>query len=312
MYSRFTALEEFAEEDLDRIQNSTAVVVGLGATGSVIAEHLARHGVNLIVIDRDYLEENDVYSSSIYTPEDCQKLLPKAEAAGSHLKQFTGVETHVEHLNSGNLEILHDADIILDGTDNLETRFLINEYSEKNGVPWVYTAVLAERGYSMLFDDKCFSCVFEDIKAGSLGTCETEGVMREIASIAASKTALKAVRYLAGKPAEEDLEIVPGGERFEVENPGCEVCQGENYPYLESSRDTVAVCGEDKFQIERDISENAFESLRDTGEVVADNDYLTRVEINGNSFTLFRSGRAIIEAEDRKQAKAVFDKIIGS
>lgn len=311
MYSRFKALDGFGSEELEQLQDSTAAVVGLGATGSVIAEHLARHGVNLVIIDRDYLEQNDLYSSTLYTPEQCENSLPKAKAAENVLSGLTEVESHIEHLNAGSISILSSADIVVDGTDNMETRFLLNEHSKRGGVPWVYTAALAEKGYSMLFDRECFSCVFEKVEAGALGTCETEGIMRETAALAASRSALKAVKTLAGKEVDETLDVVPPGERLEVESPGCEACSGENYPYLESSTGAVAVCGENKFQLEREVDKRAFDSLREVGEVVADNQYLTRVKVNGKDFVLFRSGRAIVEAEDRGHAEARFDELVG-
>jgi len=131
MFSRFEALENFNKEDQKQLEDSKVAVVGLGATGSVIAEHLARHGISLVVIDRDYLEPKDIYSSSIYKPRQCEKAMPKAIAAEKELEIFTDIESKVESLNPENIDILKDVDLILDGTDNLETRFLINEYSKK-------------------------------------------------------------------------------------------------------------------------------------------------------------------------------------
>ncbi|MFB6147968.1 MAG: ThiF family adenylyltransferase, partial [Candidatus Nanohaloarchaea archaeon] len=298
MHSRFTALEGYGEKEKEKLDSSTAAIVGLGATGSVMAEHLARHGVDLVLIDRDYLEENDLYSSNLYTREQVGKGVPKAEAAKERLQELTGIEAHVESLSGRNVDLLEDADIVLDGTDNLETRFLLDEYSARTGTPWMYTAAIAEKGYSMLFKEKCFSCVFEEVRAGSLGTCETEGIMREVSTLAATRSALKAVQHLSGKEVEEVLETVPPGEKLEVECPGCEVCEKGNYPHLEGEGKMEAVCGENKFQLEREVDEDTFERLRRAGEVVADNKYLTRVKVKGNSFALFRSGRAIIEARN--------------
>lgn len=311
MRSRFRAIDGYGEEELEKIQDSTAAVVGLGATGSVIAEHLARHGVNLVLVDRDYLEENDLYSSNLYNRDQVEKGLPKAEAARQRLEELTDVQPRVENLDGESTGLLDSADILLDGTDNLETRFLLDEYSSKNSTPWIYTAAIAEKGYSMLFDGSCFSCVFEDVNAGSLGTCETDGVMREVAALAASRSALKAVKYLAGKNVDETLDTVPDGESLQVEKPGCEVCEAGRYPHLEKNEVTVSVCGENKYQLSREVSEAAFERLREQGDVLADNRYLVRVDIDGKSFALFRSGRAIVEARDRGHAEARVDKVLG-
>lgn len=310
MFSRFTSLENFSENDQKQLKDSKVAIVGLGATGSVIAEHLARHGVKLLLIDRDYLEPKDVYSSSIYRPEQCKKAIPKAIAAEQQLEDFTDIESRVESLNSENIDALKDVDLILDGTDNLDTRFLISEYSKKENIPWIYTAAIGEEGYSMFFDNKCFNCVFEKVGAGSLETCETAGILREISTIAASKSVEKAVKYLTGKEVKENLETV-SGESFEVENNGCEVCEESSYPHLESDRSTVAVCGENKYQLDRQVGEKAMKRLRESGDIIADNDYLLRVSINDREITAFDSGRIILQAQDKGHAENVVSEILG-
>lgn len=310
MFSRFKALDNYSSKELEQLQSSKVAVVGLGATGSVIAEHLARHGVDLVLIDRDYLEPNDVYSSQIYTPEECENSVPKAKAADEYLSQFTDAEPHVGSLNPGNVDILSDADLVMDGTDNLETRFLIDEYCKENGRKWIYTSALGEKGFSMLFDEECFNCVFEDIAAGSLETCETAGIMREVSTIAASISARKAVEVLTGKEVEETLDSV-SGDSYSIEGGSCEVCEGESFPYLESRNNTVAVCGENKYQVEREAGEEAIKRLKDQADSFEENDYLVRAEVDGRSFTLFRDGRAIIEARDKGHAEAIYSETIG-
>lgn len=310
MFSRFKALENFKEQDQRQLQDSKVAVIGLGATGSVIAEHLARHGVKLILIDRDYLEPNDTYSSSTYRPDQCEEALPKALAAGEQLEDFTEVESIVESLNSENIDILNNADLIIDGTDNLETRFLINEYSKKENIPWVYTAAIGEEGYSMFIETNCFSCVFEKVGAGSLETCETAGILREVSTIAASKSAAKAVKYLTEKDVSEKLETV-SGESFEVESTGCEVCEGGSYSHLDSGRKTVAVCGKNKYQVNRNIGKDAVDRLRESGDIIADNDYLLRVSVDGREITAFESGRIILQARDKGHAETILSEILG-
>lgn len=311
MYSRFETLENYGEEDRKQLQDSEVAVIGLGATGSVIAENLARHGVNLKIVDRDYLEEKDVYSSNIYTPEQCEKALPKAEAAEKYLRQFTQVEGFVESLGPGNTGILDDVDLILDCTDNLQARFLIGEYSQKNDVPWIYTAAIAEQGYSMFFDRRCFNCVFQKVSTGSIETCETAGVMREISSQAAMKTAHKAVKYLTGKQVRESLDIIPSGESLDVESSGCEVCRGENYPALNGEERTTAVCGKNKYQVHTDAGDQAREKLAELGEISAENEYLIRAEVDGRKISIFNDGRVILKARDKGHAEALVAEILG-
>lgn len=311
MYSRFKALEDFDQSDLETLQNSTAAVVGLGATGSVIAENLARHGLELILIDRDYLEINDCYSSNIYTPEQCRKSIPKAEAADQYLSKFTETEKYICSLNSDNIDLLEKADIILDGTDNLETRFLIDEYCQKNSKPWIYTSALAEKGYSMFLESKCFSCIFEKVTDSGLETCETAGIMREVSGIAGLKSALKAVKYLSGRDVSENLETVEG-ESFEIEDSSCKVCKAEKFPHLESDIKTTAVCGENKYQVKKDLEQIDLEKLENLMENTSINSYLVRGSYRGSPMTFFRDGRAIIQAEDKGHAEAVYSEIVGN
>lgn len=309
MYSRFKALQNFDENKLEKLQNSTAAVVGLGATGSVIAEHLARHGVKLIIIDRDYLEPKDSYSSNLYDPEQCQKALPKAEAAAEKLSELTEVEKHRANMNPENISILNSADIMMDGTDNLKTRFLLNEYSKQENIPWIYTAALGQKGYSMLFKEECFNCLFDEISG--LETCERAGIMREISGIAASKSALKAVNYLSGEYTEEELEVIPSGERLDISTSGCKVCVDGKHEYLESSSSTTSVCGKDKYHVDCDVGEESFKRLKDLGDLLAENEYLVRAKVDGRNLTLFRSGRAIVEAKDEGHAEQTVSEVLG-
>ena len=309
MYSRFTALQNHSEKDPEKLENSTAAVIGLGATGSAIAENLARHGVKLIIIDRDYLEEKDVYSSSIYTPQQCQNALPKARAAEKHLEQFTDVKAYSKSLSPENLDLIENADIILDGTDNLETRQLINDYSKNRDTPWIYTAAIAERAYSMMFEQSCFNCLVQ--KPEKVATCETDGIMREVAQKAAASSSMKAVKYLTGKEIEEKLELVHQGRRLNVESSGCEVCREEEFPHLQNFDSAVRVCGEDKFKLQKDVSEKVIESVKQSCEVLAENSFLVRVEYDGYELTFFRSGRVIAEAEDQGHAEALVSELAG-
>jgi adenylyltransferase/sulfurtransferase len=310
MYSRFRALPDFSEYKLQQLQNSKVAVVGLGATGSAIAENLARHGVNLVVIDRDYLEENDIYSSSIYTPDMCENALPKSEAARKYLSEFTEVESHQQNLNSENISILENCDLVMDGTDNLKTRFLISEYCSREDKPWIYTAAIGESGYSMLFDEECFSCVFEKVQAGSLATCETAGIMREIAANAAASSSRKAVKYLTGKNVQENLEMIPSGRRLEISSSGCRVCEEREYEHLESAPSTSSVCGKNKYHIDLGSS-ISLKKISDRLDPFVENEYLLRAEIGNREITVFSSGRVIVEAEDEGHAEQLVSEKLG-
>lgn len=285
MYSRFQALQKY---DLEKLQESTVAVVGLGATGSVIAEHLARHGVNLVLIDRDYLEMNDLYSSNLYSKNQCEEALPKVKAAEERLSDFTKVESHIKDLNEDNTEIL-DSDLIIDGTDNIETRYIIENYSKAKDIPWIYTAALGEKGFSMFLQDKCLKCIFKNVKPKE--SCETNGIMREISSIAASSSTMKAVKYLSGEEVEEKLEIIPEMDSFELGECGCEDIETE----------VSHVCGENKYQVNGEKNPEDFK-----GSEIVSNKYLRRIDLDGNMITVFKSGRAIIEAESLEKAERLY------
>lgn len=300
-YSRFKALNDFGENELRSLQNSTVAVVGLGATGSVIAEHLARHGVKLILIDRDYLEENDIYSSNLYSPEDVKKAYPKAEAAKLKLERFTEVDSHVVHLGRNNLELLDSADIVADGTDNVETRKLIGAWSHDTGTPWIYTAAIADSGQSMFFQDECFNCMVP--LEASPESCETAGILREASTMAGTLSAKKAVRYLAGKEVEESLTSVEG-ENFSYSSQGCEICEGGGLENLDDEKAQInSVCGEDKYQLEIDIEEGELKAIEQSPRVKISNDYLIRLETSEGDITIFRTGRAILEAKSPEHAR---------
>lgn len=311
MHSRLKALKNLEDDQIKNLQNSTVAVIGLGATGSVIAESLARYGINLKIFDRDYLEENDLYSSGLYTKEQAENSIPKAEALEEKLSEFTELEKHVESLNAGNIKALDGADLIIDATDNMETRFLIDEYCQKNDKAWIYTAALAGQGYSMLFEEKCFNCVFKQVRPNKLGTCRTEGIVRDIAALAAHRSSLKAFKFLIGDEPGEKLDVVPQGESLEVEASGCKVCERGEYEHMDSREKVSSVCGENKYQINAELSEEAFEKLRSQGEVVVENEFILRTRVDGREFVLYKAGGALLEAEDRGHAEARFSEIVG-
>lgn len=289
MYSRFEALKKY---DLEKIQASTVAIVGLGATGSVMAEHLARHGVNLVLVDRDYLEMNDLYSSNLYSRDQWESALPKAKAAEEKLEEMTRAEAFVKNLDSSNMDLLEEADVILDGTDNLETRLMIDEYASENDIPWIYTAALGEKGFSMFVEENCFRCIFERTDPAS--SCEQNGIMREVSSIAASKSSLKAIRYLSGLEPDQRLEMIPDGKKFDL---------GEECNCSEKGKElkVSSVCGENKYQVFGDKRPEDF-----GGEVTNENDYLKKIVFQDKALTVFNSGRAIILADSSEEAERVY------
>ncbi len=285
MHSRYNALQNREIKDL---HNKTAVVIGLGATGSVIAEHLARYGVKLCLVDRDYLEIKDLYTSNIYTKKQCKKALPKAIAAQKKLQGLTETKAVVKNVEQ--VSDIPESDIVIDGTDNIETRKIIDEASKNRNKPWIFSSALGERGISMFIDEACFNCMTQGLNPRD--SCETYGVMREISSITASCSSLKAVDYLSGVNVEEKLELIPSMKSFTPKK--CECSEERVFK-------TSNVCGDNKYQV---FGDSKPEDIR--GKTLAENKYLKRVEFNNSKLTLFKSGRAIIEAESQESAERLY------
>ena len=308
MRSRFTAINRYGEEELRQLKNSKALIIGLGATGSVIAEHLARHGVQLKLIDRDYLETNDLYSSNIYTAQDCRKTMPKAKAAEKHLSEITEVEGIIKDFNKEDERLVKEADVILDGTDNLKTRKIIEYFAKKHETPWIYTAAISNQGYSLFLDQKtCFNCIVPE-NAKNLATCETDGIMREKSTIVASKSSQKAINHLTNKEVDKNLYIDSLEKNLEIENQNCD-CEISD---IEESR-VSGVCGEDKYQVDGSFDlKNEKSKLENVLDIESSNDYLVRGVFRNREIVLFRDGRAIIEAKSLGQAKSTYTKITGT
>lgn len=280
------------DEELRRIRKSKVAIVGLGATGSAAAEHLARHGVDLILIDRDFLENSDLYSSGIYSESQVERSLPKVEAAAERLLDFCSVETRLASLELDNLNLLEGAEIAVDGTDNLRARRCINYWSQTRGKPWLHTAAVAAEGHSAFLEEECFECGLKGRKKERVESCETLGVMREVSTIAGSLSAMKAVSHLAGQKLDEKLERVRR-EDLEIESDGCRVCEDGQEPKIER-RKVKELCGKEKYQVKLEEADlgRAEEALEDA----VMNDWLVRGKLGGSEITLFEDGRAIVEA----------------
>ncbi|MDY6773921.1 MAG: ThiF family adenylyltransferase [Candidatus Nanohaloarchaea archaeon] len=321
---RYDRIESLGVER-EALKEASVTVVGAGATGSRMLEQLARAGAELRVIDRDFLEEENLATSGLYTEDQVGRKLPKAVAAEERLEEInsgTGIKSKVADLNSETADsLLNSSDLVLDGTDNMETRFLINEWCVKKEVPWVHVSAIRSSGEVlpvMPGQTSCFNCLFQDVDGAGLETCETAGISPSAASVAASLGVRKAVEVLEGsidgKLTRFDLER--GGFRdLEPGRDSCEVCRKEQFPYLDGEKGVtaMAVCGEDKYQVnpgnEADLKEVA-EHLEDRGAVTL-NSYLLKFE-GDEQFTLFQDGRMIVEAESRKEARSVYSQFVGN
>ncbi|MDY6766533.1 MAG: ThiF family adenylyltransferase [Candidatus Nanohaloarchaea archaeon] len=313
--------------DLDTapLRESTVVVVGAGATGSRMLEQLARTGADLRIVDRDVLETANLATSALYTEEQVEERLPKAVAAERRLEAVNGkirIEADVADLTHRNADtLLSPADIVLDGTDNVETRYLINEYCVTHEVPWVHVAALGERGAVMPVrpgETACFNCVFGDVDSAALATCETGGIDPAAASTAAALGVRTAAALRDGEPVQGLTRFDLGRGTFHdlsVAREACRVCRGEASPYLDGEKgsSTARVCGEDQYQVRGagDVDlERLADELAEQG-TVQRNDHLLRFHDGDTRFTVFRGGRMLVEAESPEEARSIYARYVG-
>jgi len=315
----------------------TAVLVGCGALGCTSANLLARSGVKCLrIVDRDYIEESNLQRQSLFDEEDINKNLPKAIAAQKKLQKANShiqIESAIVDLNPSNVEtLLENANIVIDGTDNFVTRFLINDYCVKKGIPWIYGACIGSTGLTMnIIPSKtpCLRCVLENIPPpGTTETCDTEGIIAPIASMIASIQVAEALKILTNNFDTLSKGLVKIDlwcneiKRLHVEDVeekiNCVTCKQHHYEFL--SRDkysmTSTLCGRNAIQIlhsngsKLDLTKLAAR-LEKVGNV-SFNSFLLRLKLDKYELTVFPDGRSIISGtNDVSTAKGLYAKYIG-
>ena len=335
-YSRQILFSGIGKEGQERLLQSRALILGCGALGSAHAESLARAGVGkLRIADRDFVESSNLQRQTMFTELDASERLPKAIAAANHIHELNReieVETEVTDVNHSNIErLLSDCDVVLDGTDNFATRYLINDACVKHEVNWIYGAAVGSYGVTMTIrphQTPCLRCVFEEAPpAASAPTCDTAGVIMPIISVVAAVQVAEALKLLTGQNEtlhrslmqfdvwrNEWRKINPGQP-----SPDCPTCGLGNYPSLEAdSGDFAAVlCGRNAVQIspaharELNFRELA-EKLQVTGDVKF-NEYLLRFRTGEFELTIFQDARSIIRGTSEiKTARSLYAKYIGN
>ena len=332
-YSRQVLFRGIGAEGQRKLTASRIVIVGCGATGSALASLLARAGVGEIrIIDRDYVEPSNLQRQSLFDEADAAESLPKAIAAARKIAAFNSgivIEPHVADLTPGNIAALLDgAGLILDGTDNFETRYLINDFAVKNRTPWIYTAAVGSYGVTMNVvpgKTACLACVFAYPPQGTFETCETAGILNSAVNLAASIAASEAVKLLVG--ADEWVRRtllsfdVWRNERAEVAadqpRPGCRTCVEHEFPHLAGEgRPHITLCGRNSVQIHErhrpvDLAQMS-EQLKALG-TVRHNDFVLKFWREPYEMTLFPDGRAIIKGTtDKTVARSLYARFVGS
>jgi adenylyltransferase/sulfurtransferase len=330
-YSRQILFSGIGPEGQQRILDAHIVVVGCGALGSFQAGALARAGVGrLRLIDRDYVELSNLQRQWLYDESAAEQALPKAVAAARAINLINSavqVEPVVVDLTPSNVEeLLGGADLILDGTDNFETRYLINDFAVHAGKPWVYGAAIGSYGLSMAVRPgitSCLKCVYPDPPSGIQPTCETAGVLGPVTSIIASLQVAEAMRILCtGNSTGKLMRLdVWTGELRSVRQPDrdpeCQACVRHEFVHLQEKRRTpVSMCGRNAVQIHElsrplDLQDLA-RRLKPIGEVRS-NDFALRFEVASYQLTVFPDGRVIVKGTtDVAVARSVYAKYIGA
>ncbi len=334
-YARQVLLPQIGPEGQERLRAARVAVVGCGALGTVIADGLARAGVGFLrLIDRDVVELHNLQRQVLFDETDVAASLPKAVAAANKLARINSgirVEPVVADLSPRNAERLLDGvDLVVDGTDNMETRYLVNDVCVKHRRPWVYGAVVATYGMTTTFlpgRTVCFRCILaKKPPPGTMPTCDTVGVLGAAVNVVASLEVVQALKVLTGQvepdPPLVFVDVWEGlwevlalrkGERR------CPACDEGRFDFLtaqEADR-VVELCGENAFQITpRREGHIPLERLADRLSQIGDvfrNDYLLRVRVAPYELTVFASGRVLVKgASDEAEAKGVYAKYIGA
>ena len=334
-YSRQEILQNIGEEGQKKLLNSNVAIVGCGALGTVAANNLARAGIGKIsIIDRDFVELNNLQRQMLFDENDVGA--PKAVAAAEKIASINSdieVKPIIKDVNYTNIEeILSDVDLVIDGTDNIQTRMLINDICVKNRIPWIYTGAIGTSGMSMniLPDKACIRCLYPGIpKAGSLPTCDTMGVLNTITVIMGSMETTEAIKILLGFYDETEstnshlLVYDTWNQSFDSlivkKNEKCECCGKENYEFIDSDEQEIitSLCGRNAIQITpadpKELSlKNIGEKLEKLGTVKC-SDFIMLFKNDETEISLFRDGRAIIKGtNDEMVARTIYARYIGT
>lgn len=341
-YSRQVLFAPIGEQGQQRLARGHVAIVGVGATGAATASLLARAGVGrLTLIDRDYVEPSNLQRQILFDENDARECLPKAEAARLHLARVNSgvrITGHVADLTPRTAEtLIADADIVLDCTDNFETRYLINDLCVRDGRPWIYAAAVGayaatmnilprkEAGAPSYQPTACLACLFPASPTGNVETCDTAGILSTAVNFAASLQVTETLKLLTGHPERMRRTLLAydlwTGERSEIAagipRPECEVCGQRSFRALAGEgRAPITLCGRNAVQIHEharpvDLAALA-DRLKPLGEVRA-NGLLLRFRNPPHTITVFPDGRALIQGTtDVGRARSLYARYIGA
>ena len=348
-YSRQILFRGIGAEGQARLARARVAIIGCGATGSALAALLARAGVGTLrIIDRDYVEPSNLQRQSLFDEQDAAQSLPKAIAAARKIAAFNSqivVEPKVDDVVPANIEaLLEGMEIILDGTDNFETRFLINDFAVKNSLPWIYSAAVGSYAATMNVlpgETACLACIFPDSPRGIVETCEASGILNSAVNLVASIAATETLKLLVGGTkaphlpktlrttllsfdlwTNEHAEITAAKPR-----PGCRACGERDFVHLAGEgRPHITLCGRNSVQIhavqtpavlmqdrQRPIDFTEMSRRLQPHGTVRHNDFVLKFWHDPYEMTLFPDGRAIIKGTtDTAVARSLYARYVGS
>jgi len=334
-YSRQILFPGIGAEGQQKLAAARVAIVGCGATGSALAGLLARAGVGTLrIIDRDYVEPSNLQRQSLFDERDAEQSLPKAIAAARKIAAFNseiGIEPKVEDLVPANIELLlAGMSLILDGTDNFETRYLINDYAVDRSLPWIYSAAVGSYAVTLNIlpgQTACLACLFPDSPRGMVETCETSGILNSAVNLVASIAATEALKFLIAGPSAPHLRRtlfsfdVWTNQHAEISaatpRHGCRACSERDLVHLAGEgRPHITLCGRNSVQIherQRPIDFAEMDRRLQPHGTVRHNDFVLKFWHDPYELTLFPDGRAIIKGTtDTAVARTLYARYIGS
>lgn len=334
-YNRQILFAPIGREGQEKLRDARVLLVGCGALGAAHAEALARAGVGFLrIVDRDFVEMSNLHRQTLFDESDANFRVPKAAAAKRRLSEINSsvtVEPVVEDVNNSNVESMIDGcDLVIDGTDNFQIRYLVNDACVKHEKPWIYGAAVSSYGTTMTIfpgETPCLRCVFEEIPAaGSAPTCDTAGVILPIITSISAIQVAEALKFLTGNRDAMHGSLIQIDVwknthtriRLGEPEPDCVACERNVYEFLdaESSEFSAVLCGRDAVQIAPPAAAVDLDAIADRIKFltpVTQNEYLLRFSADGMEITVFRDGRAIIRGtEDISAARSVYAKYVGT
>jgi molybdopterin-synthase adenylyltransferase len=334
-YSRQVIFRGVGVAGQRKLAEAKVGIVGCGATGSALAGLLARAGVGTLrIIDRDYVEPSNLQRQSLFDESDAAESFPKAIAAARKIATFNSqivVEPKPEDLTPVNIQgLLEGMDLILDGTDNFETRYLINDYALSRSIPWIYSAAVGSYAVTLNVlpgQTACLACIFPDSPRGMVETCETSGILNSTVNLVASIAATEALKLLVGGREATTLRgtllsfDLWTNEHAEISaakpRPGCRACGAREFVHLAGEgRPHITLCGRNSVQIherQRPIDFAELDRRLQPHGTVRHNDFILKFWHEPYEMTLFPDGRAIIKGTtDTAVARSLYARFVGS